>query len=257
MLHATHDTPGAIPHAILRFHGDLNDFLPKELRSQALPYPLTGPTSVKHAIEALGAPHPEVELITVDGAAAGFDVLLAAGHCVHIYPLGHPAAQQLPFALRPPLPRPVRFVADTHLGRLAAYLRLLGCDTLYRNDTDDAELAALAGEQNRVLLTRDRGLLKRKQVVYGYCLRDTDSRRQLVGVLRRYRPARAAQRCTHCNGVLEAVEKAAVFDRLEPKTKLYYEEFQRCAVCGQVYWQGSHYERIEAFLSGVLAEVEG
>ncbi len=246
-----------MPHATLRFHGDLNDFLPKALRGQTLPYPLTSPTTAKHAIEALGAPHPEVALITLDGAAAGFDVLLAAGNCLHVYPLGHPAAANAPFALRPPLPRPVRFVADTHLGRLAAYLRLLGCDTLYRNDTDDAELATLAGEQNRVLLTRDRGLLKRKQVVYGFCPRDTDSRRQLVAVLRRYRPERAPQRCTRCNGVLEAVEKAAVFEQLEPKTKLYYEEFQRCTGCGQLYWQGSHYERIEEFLSGVLAEVEG
>jgi uncharacterized protein with PIN domain len=101
-------------------------------------------------------------------------------------------------------------VADTHLGALAAYLRMLGFDTLYRNDYDDAQLAEITATTQRVLLTRDRGLLKRKIVIHGYCVREVDPRAQVVSVLRRYHLRTCVQpwqRCTHCNGLLRAVTK--------------------------------------------------
>ncbi|MFN3335209.1 MAG: Mut7-C RNAse domain-containing protein, partial [Caldilinea sp.] len=148
---------------------------------------------------------------------------------------------------------------DTHLGQLAAYLRILGFDTLYRNNYDDAQLAEITAKEQRVLLTRDRGLLKRKIVVYGYCVREVDPRRQVVSVLRRYRLGACVkpwQRCTHCNGLVRAVDKADVIDRLEPKTKRYYDEFQQCTTCGQVYWRGSHFEQMTAFVDSVLAQVD-
>jgi len=64
------------------------------------------------------------------------------------------------------------------------------------------------------------------------------------------------QRCTHCNGLVQAVDKADVIDRLEPKTKRYYDEFQQCTTCGQVYWRGSHFEQMAAFVNSVLAQVD-
>ena len=245
-------------NAEFRFHGDLNDFLPRDLRGQTIPYALDGVVAVKHAIEALGAPHPEVALIRVDGAAVDFAYRLAAGDRVEVYP-----ATALPPAaprgtLRPPLPRPPRFVLDTHLGRLAAYLRIFGLDTVYSNDRDDATLAEIAAAETRVLLSRDRGLLKRKAVVYGYCVRDTDPRRQVVDVLQRFvrrDEIQLWQRCLHCNGPLVPVEKAAVFDQLEPKTKRYYDEFSRCVVCGQVYWRGSHVDAMQPLIDDVLAHL--
>ena len=240
-----------------RFYGELNDFLPARQRGQEIACPLDGTVAVKHPIESLGVPHPEVELILVGGRSVDFTYWLQEGDRVRVYPRGEgpPGVQRI--ALRPPLPAPVRFVLDTHLGQLAVYLRMLGFDAVYSNDATDAVLAGISSAERRVLLTRDRGLLKRKIVEYGYCVRQTEPRAQLVCVLRRYDLAAAAQpwrRCVHCNGLLHPVDKAAILDRLEPKTKRYYDEFQQCEACGQVYWQGSHFERMQAFVDGVLAE---
>lgn len=226
-----------------RFYAELNDFLPPARRGLAFAYAFNGAQSVKHLIEALGVPHPEVDLILAADKPVGFDYLPGDGERIAVYPAfsGLDLAG-LP-ALRPPLPDPIAFLADNHLGRLVRYLRLLGFDTAYGHDLDDDELAERSRDENRVLLTRDRGLLKRSIVQFGYCLRSMDSAEQLQAVLRRYRLFDAVapwQRCLRCNGLLRPVEKAAVLHLLEPKTKLYYDTFQQCDTCGQVYWQGSH-----------------
>lgn len=241
------------------FYGGLNDFLPAAQRGRPIAYPLDGAPAVKHPIEALGVPHPEVEQIIVDGRSVDFTYHLQPSDQVHVYALDVLPDDSCPLRLRPPLPRPVCFVLDTHLGRLAAYLRLFGFDALYRNDYDDATLAHIAAQNQRVLLTRDRGLLKRKQVVYGYCVRDHTPTGQIMEVLRRYRlreDVQLWQRCPHCNGLLTPVTKAAVLGRLEPKTKRYYDDFQQCSDCGQVYWHGSHFARMQGFVSGVLVGLD-
>ncbi|MFN3981308.1 MAG: Mut7-C RNAse domain-containing protein [Caldilinea sp.] len=242
-----------------RFYGNLNDFLSEQQRHTVIALQLAEHAAVKHPIEALGIPHPEVDAILVNRRPVDFSYRLQDGDRIEVYPqeATHLLRQYLP--LRPPTPLPVRFVADTHLGQLAAYLRILGFDTLYRNDYDDAQLAEITAKEQRVLLTRDRGLLKRKIVVYGYCVREVDPRRQVVSVLRRYRLGACVkpwQRCTHCNGLVRAVDKADIIDRLEPKTKRYYDEFQQCTTCGQVYWRGSHFEQMTAFVDSVLAQVD-
>jgi len=241
-----------------RFYGSLNDFLPQKQRYTEIALSLTEHAAVKHPIESLGVPHPEVDAILVNRTPVDFSYRLQDSDRVEVYPqeVTHLLRRHLP--LRPPLPSPVRFVADTHLGQLAAYLRMFGFDTLYRNDYEDAQLAEIAASEQRVLLTRDRGLLKRKIVVHGYCVRELEPRVQVVSVLRRYRLGASVQpwqRCTHCNGPVRAVHKADVLDRLEPKTKRYYDEFQQCTVCGQVYWRGSHFEQMAVFVDAVLAQV--
>jgi uncharacterized protein with PIN domain len=251
--------PHIMPHAYLRFHGDLNDLLMAAQRHNLIAYVLNGDQSVKHAVESLGVPHPEVEAIVANGRGVDFDYLLRPNDRVDVYPLpGAPEGVHAP-KLRPPLIPPVRFVLDTHLGRLAAFLRLFGFDTLYRNDYEDSELARIAGEEGRVLLTRDRGLLKRKPVVYGYAVRETKPRRQIVSVLRRYRLVDQVlpwHRCVRCNGLLFPVEKSEILHLLEPKTRLYYDEFRRCANCGQVYWEGSHFAHTQEFIDLILAEAQ-
>lgn len=241
-----------------RFYGNLNDFLPAKQRNKIIPLQLAEHAAVKHPIEALGAPHPEVAAILVNRAPVDFAYRLQDGDRVEVYPheVAHLLLHHLP--LRPLTPMPICFVADTHLGALAAYLRMLGFDTLYRNDYDDAQLAEITATTQRVLLTRDRGLLKRKIVIHGYCVREVDPRAQVVSVLRRYHLRACVQpwqRCTHCNGLLHAVDKAAVLDRLQPKTKRYYDAFQKCTTCGQVYWQGSHFSQMTAIIESVLAQV--
>ncbi|MFN2116916.1 MAG: Mut7-C RNAse domain-containing protein [Candidatus Promineifilaceae bacterium] len=245
--------------AFFRFYADLNYFLPKDKKQRTFPYPIyDGDQSVKHLIEAQGIPHTEVDLILADGQAVDFNHIVQRDEHISIYPAFSSLAIETETKLRPPLPDPIRFLLDNHLGRLARYLRLLGFDALYfNNELDDEQLSNLSHESQRVLLSRDRGLLKRSQVIYGYCLRTTDSYDQLKSVIRRFQLVDKIEpwkRCLRCNGILQPVEKDVVMESLQPKTKLYFEEFQQCAACNQVYWRGSHTENLQAFLDRFLSE---
>ena len=242
--------------ATFRFYGDLNDLLPRERRQAAFAVPTHhGDQSVKHLMEALGVPHTEAALILANGAPVDFGYQVQPGDRIAVYPPFSTLEPPENGRLRPPLPRPARFLLDNHLGRLARYLRLLGLDALYfNNQYDDAQLAQMAHETQRVLLSRDRGLLKRSQVVYGYCLRTKASRQQVIDVLRRYRlrdEIRPWTRCLRCNGLLAPAAKADILARLAPKTQRYFEEFQMCRECGQIYWQGSHFGKLQAFVEQV------
>lgn len=237
--------------AMFRFYAELNAFLSPQQRQQDIAFPLNGRTAVKHPIEALGVPHTEVEFILANGAPVDFSYLLQPDDRVAVYPVFHTFNVENARRLRPPLARPVRFLLDVHLGQLATYLRLLGFDAVYRNDFEDEALAALAEETGRVLLTRDRRLLMRKQITYGFCLHTRDPEEQVRAVLRRFElhdEIDPWQRCLRCNGELQPVSKEAVLDRLEPKTRRYYNEFHRCRECGNVYWKGSHYPRMRRFI---------
>ena len=240
----------------VHFHGTLPELIQAKRRENAVVCHLSEPAAVKHVVESLGVPHPEITALLVNGQPVDFTAQVVGGDAVDVYDEATTPAGEQFLPLRPPLPRPVRFVLDAHLGVLASYLRLLGFDTLYRNDYHDPELAAISAAEERVLLTRDRGLLKRKIVVYGYCLRTTDSQAQLLAVLARYQLHGAIhpwRRCLRCNGELEEVAKAEILDRLEPKTKLYYDDFQRCVVCKQIYWRGSHFVRLQRVVERILA----
>jgi len=217
--------------AIFVFYGQLNDFLAKPLRGGEVPANCRGNPTAKHLIEALGVPHVEVGQVTVNGTPAGTGHRVQAGERVEV---------------RPPLPgRPVeaRFLLDNHLGRLAVYLRMLGFDSLYRCDYQDVELSEIAAKEERILLTRDRRLLMRKVVKYGYCPRSLEPEVQLKEVVHRFDLFSLIlpfQRCLRCNGMLQPVSKQQVLARLEPLTKKYFDTFAICPACDQVYWPGSH-----------------
>lgn len=238
-------------------HGDLDYFLAPEQQNQSVVFVLgegpDGNVSVKHAIESLGIPHTEVDQIKANGQVVDFDYALMGGDLIDLE-AWNPRPDQT--NLRPPLIRPVRFVLDTHLGRLAVHLRLLGFDTLYRNDYADATLAELSHQEQRVLLTRDRGLLKRRMVDFGYCVRENDPKQQLISLLHRYRllpEIEPWRRCLRCNDLLKPVDKAEILEQLEPKTQRYFDDFRRCKGCGQVYWRGSHYNQMQSFIDEVVA----
>jgi uncharacterized protein with PIN domain len=241
--------------ASFRFYAELNDFLPAQQRQKDVTQSFELSASVKDMIEALGVPHTEVDLILVNGVSVDFSYQVQDGDQISVYPVFetidiNPLVRVRPRPLREP-----RFVLDVHLGRLAIYLRMLGFDTLYRNDYGDEELAHISSREGRILLTRDRGLLKRSVVTHGYCIRTTDSRQQLVEVLRRFDlfgSLTPFSRCLHCNGLLQAVDKATISDRLSPKTKQYYDEFRRCQNCERIYWPGSHFQRMQQFIESVL-----
>lgn len=235
----------------VRFYGVLNDFLPASRKQATLICALTGRTSVKDLIEALGVPHTEVDHLLVNGRAADFACLVGDGDRVAAYPPFQTLEVPDDSRLGPPPQAEPRFVADVHLGRLSAYLRLAGFDTEYRNDYSDRELVDISARDDRALLTRDVGVLKHSAVRRGYFVRETQPGRQLVEVLRRFDLAgRAAAftRCVRCNRLLERVSKDDVVDALPPRTREHYDEFSRCAGCGRVYWAGSHYSRMRVFL---------
>lgn len=147
---------------------------------------------------------------------------------------------------------PIKFILDVHLGRLARWLRMLGFDTLYRNDYDDPEIVAIAVQEGRTILTRDLGIMKRRAVTHGYHVQSTKPREQLYEVLTRYQlhdQINPFHRCIVCNGLLCSVTKEAVLAALEPKTICYYEEFFQCANCRKIYWRGSHFDRMTSFIN--------
>ncbi len=245
--------------ATFRFYAELNDFLSLERRYRHFTYEVQGSPAVKDSIEALGIPHTEVDLILVNGESVDFTYRLQDGDQVSVYPVFESVDITTLVRLRPTPLREVRFVLDTHLGRLAGYLRMLGFDTVYYNDCSDEELARISSEEKRILLTKDRGLLKRNLVTHGYYVRGTHPREKLVEVLQRFDLFRQVQpfsRCIRCNGILEEVSKEEVLEFLPPKVRAGYDAFRRCQGCDQVYWKGTHYERMQRFLERVLGEAQ-
>jgi uncharacterized protein with PIN domain len=206
--------------ATFRFYEELNDFLPPARRKQDFTIPCARAATTKHMIEALGVPHTEVELILVNGVSVGFE----------------------------------RIVADAHLGGLARLLRMAGFDTLYRNDYADAEIAAIAVAEQRILLTRDRELLKLRDLTHGCyvrALKPPHQFREIVDRLDLRRSLRPFTRCLSCNAPLRDVAKAEVLDALPPSVRANQERFTTCDACGRVYWPGSHWRRMQTLLSGL------
>jgi uncharacterized protein with PIN domain len=151
-----------------------------------------------------------------------------------------------------------RFAVDVNLGRLARYLRLLGFDAISDGRLDDRDLAELAATEDRILLTRDRHLLKRSVVVHGYLVRTVMPTAQIVEVVRRFNLADRMDpfaRCMECNGVIEEVAKREVDHLLEPLTREHFEEFRRCSECGRVFWRGSHFAQLATLIEGVRRQV--
>jgi len=237
--------------AQFRFYEELNDFLPPGRRRADFAYSVAGTRSVKDAIEAIGVPHTEIDLILVDGKSVGFDRVLRGGERVAVYPV----FERLDIAplqhLRPRPLRDPRFVLDTHLGKLARHLRMAGFDCLYRNDYRDSELITTAVAEHRIILTRDKGLLKQRLVTHGYFVRHTESEEQLREVVRALQldtALRPFTRCRECNAELREVPKAEVLERLPEKVRGAYERFQLCPGCGRIYWEGTHYARLRRLL---------
>jgi len=239
----------------LRFYAELNDFLRDAQKKTRFKHELNRRTSVKDLIESLGVPHTEVEIILANGKSVDFSYIVKQQDDLSIYPMFESVDVTPLLKLRDAPLRDTRFVLDCHLGRLARYLRQFGFDTLYRNDYADDELAHTSASEHRILLTRDRSLLKRSIITHGYFVREFDPRKQLDEVIRRFDLRNQIipfGRCTRCNGMVEVVNKAAVEHLLEPKTRRYFDDFWQCTSCGQVYWEGSHVKHMIKLTDEVL-----
>lgn len=249
----------------LRFYGDLQDFLPEKSNLECFSqdgeiyhYTFRGRQTAKDVIESLGVPHTEVDLILIDSEPRDFTYLLQTDDFMSVYPLFNNIALADKYRLIPRVTEKINFVLDIHLGKLASYLRMLGFDTLYSNKYTDPELADISSKENRMLLTKDLGLLKRKKVRLGYYVRKDNPRGQLIEVVKRFsllEKRTSPGRCPECNASLKEIAKDKIIHRLEPLTKKYYQEFSLCPKCDKIYWPGSHYQHLNNLLGNLQKKI--
>ncbi len=231
----------------VRAYAELNDFLDPQSHGLTLRRPFRSHQTVKDVLEAMGIPHTEVDLILVNGEPVDFAHRPQTGDRIAAYPVFEALDIGSTTRLRREPLRDPRFVVDVNLGGLARLLRVLGFDVWFSGDADDHTLADISLAQQRILLTRDRALLKRRAITHGLFVRAHDPEEQTLEVLRRLdlrERLAPLTRCVRCNGALAPVTKDEVIDQLEPLTRRYYDEFSRCADCGQIYWAGSHYAKL-------------
>ncbi len=235
-------------HITIRFYEELNDFLPTEKRKKDFVYHFTGNPSIKDVIEAIGVPHPEVDLILVNGLSLDFQYNIQSCDRVSVYPVFELIDISPINHLRPePLRNPI-FILDVNLGKLAAKLRMLGFDSLYQNNFEDEIIVNIAADENRIILTRDQGLLKNSMVTRGYWIRNTNPKKQIKEVIRKfdlYSRINPFSICMVCNGKIWQVDKNDIIDSIPVKVKRYFEEFYQCSGCKKIYWKGSHYIKMQ------------
>jgi uncharacterized protein len=240
--------------ASFRFYEELNDFLPSIKRKISFLFSFKGNPSVKNIIEEMGVPHAEIDMILVNGNSVDFSYRLRNGDQVSVYPVFESLNITNIQHLRPTPLREPKFVLDVHLGRLSRYMRLCGFDSLFERDLNDAEIINISASEQRIILTRDRDLLKAKLVTRGYWIRSSGPEEQIKEVLKRFdlkNNLNPFTRCLECNGLLQNVSKKEITDLLQPKTRNFYTEFKKCNRCGKIYWEGSHYERMKQFIQTV------
>jgi uncharacterized protein with PIN domain len=235
----------------VRAYAELNDFLGSESRGLTVRRPFRPHQTVKDVLEAMGIPHTEVDLILVNGKAELFSHRPTSGDRIAAYPMFEALDIASTARLRPVPLRDPRFVVDVNLGRLARLLRVLGFDVWWSSDADDQTLVDVSLSEQRILLTRDRALLKRRAITHGLFVHSGNSEEQTLEVTRRLdlrQRLAPFTRCVRCNGRLAAVSEDEVIDDLEPLTRRYYDDFSRCTECGRIYWPGSHRARLASLV---------
>lgn len=240
--------------ATFRFYEELNDFLAPDRRRQEFACPCARAATTKHMIEALGVPHTEVELVLVNGVSVGFDLILEDGDRVAVFPKFEMIDITPVLRVREHPLRVMRFIADAHLGGLAHLLRMAGFDTLFDNNYRDDEIEAIAREA-RIVLTRDRELLKRRSITHGCYVHALKPPQQLYEIFERLDLACSARPftlCLECNAPLRPIEKAEVLQRLPPSVRERFERFSTCDVCQRVFWEGSHWRRMRSLLDACI-----
>jgi hypothetical protein len=243
----TDNHPRKIRFAEFRFYEELNDFLPAEKHKTTFRSSFHGSPSVKDTIQAIGVPHTAIDLILVDGQSVDFTHRLQGGERVAVYPVFERLDISPVIRLRPRPLRCTRFILDVHLGKLARFLRMLGFDAAYNRDWDDVTIIDLSLQQQRIILTRDLGVLKQSRVTHGYWLRHDEPQQQLKEVLLAldlFRQLQPFTRCMDCNGRIHPVDKAVIRGQIDPEIFQRFREFWQCQDCMKIYWRGSHYERM-------------
>jgi uncharacterized protein with PIN domain len=227
------------PQALVSVAAELRLFLKPAHRDGPVRVDCDGVSSLGHVVQSLGIPLTEVGHLTVNGRLVTPRYRPGDGDVVAVSAVDRP--QPVPDA---------RLICDVHLGALARRLRLAGIDTTYSNDASDDTLIVEANAARRILLTQDRGLLRRRTLWLGAYVYGARPDGQFTDVLERFAPPLAPwTRCPACNGLLSPVPKAEVEPMLQPGTRRTYQQFSRCGSCGKVYWRGAHSKRLEALIA--------
>ncbi|MFO7892070.1 MAG: Mut7-C RNAse domain-containing protein [bacterium] len=234
--------------AKFRFYQELNDFLPYEYKKKSLQYKFKGNPSVKDAIEAMGIPHTEVDLIIANSKSVDFSYQLHDRDFIAVYPEFESIDISSVQKLRQKPLRKTKFILDVQLGKLAKNLRILGFDTLYKNNYKNKQIIKISRQEHRIILTRNKALLKNKTVTHGYWIRNTYPELQLREIIKRFdlkTQIKPFTRCLMCNGKIVTVKKNEIDEYLLPKTKKNFNEFFQCSKCKKIYWKGSHFKKMK------------
>jgi len=240
----------------VRFYAELNRFLTEHHRGQPLVTEAPPGSTTKSLVENLGVPHTEIDLVIVNGQSVSFSHRLQDGDRVSVYPVFESWDIGAASKVRAVPLRVTKFLADVHLGRLARQLRMMGFDTAWADHLADASIVKEARAAARIILTRDRGLLKRRLVTHGYLVRSLEPREQLAEVIARFDLSlrvRLFTRCMECNVPLARVPRLSVLDAVPSAVAETCSDFSRCPRCGKVFWRGTHWESMKRLAADVLA----
>lgn len=241
--------------AFFRFYEELNDFLPGIKKKKEFEHNYTGRNSIKDMVESLGVPHTEVDMILVNGKSIGFDYIVQDKDQISVYPVFESLDISGVQHLRAKPLRIPRFVVDNNLGSLAKYMRMLGLDTHYSNSYKDDEIIKISLNEKRVILTKNKNLLKRKDIAHGYWVRDIIPEEQAAEIIKRFdlrNDIKEFCRCIRCNTELMNIEKNKIEKELPPKVRDQLNEFSYCKTCGRIYWKGTHYENMLKKIKSIL-----
>ncbi|MDN3670557.1 Mut7-C RNAse domain-containing protein [Echinicola jeungdonensis] len=239
----------------VRCYAELNDFLPPEKRQKTFSTQFKTPVTVQEILISWKIPLSEVDLILVNGQSVSFSHFLQEMDRISIYPTFESLDISNQTKVRNHGLRESRFILDAHLGKLAKYLRMLGFDTLYRNDFEDDDIIEIAQKENRIILTRDRLLLKSSKINHGYFVRAIDKHEQLREIVQKYdlySQFKSFSRCMTCNYPLTRIEKSKILPKVKPEIARVFDEFFYCKNCDKVFWKGSHFKRMEKYIRDLI-----
>jgi uncharacterized protein with PIN domain len=239
---------------LFQFYGELNDFLPRHRRNTEFGETFKDKRSIKDAIESLGVPHTEIDIIIANGKSTDFEYILQDGDCFSIYPLFDRIAFPEILHLRRFPPYKKRFVADIHLGNIVKYMRALGIDVCFNMNDSPRDIIGKSNQEKRIILTKSIKLLKHKEVAYGYYVRPGPVEtiiRKIIDVMKLEDDVLPFSRCLCCNGVLVAIEKGKISERIPPRTRGIFDDYVYCETCDKIYWAGSHVIKMKKVLARI------
>ena len=244
-----------MPKATFRFYEELNDFLPRQKRKTDFEADIKGKRSIKDMVESLGVPHTEVDLILVNGKSVDFTYILRDGDRVSVYPVFETLNIKKATRLRKVPLRRTTFIADSNLGDIVKYMRVLGFDVSFDSLLSPRQIIEVSEKENRIILTKSRKLLKFKEVTHGIFIRPGTMEQQIkriIDFLDIKDQIKPFSRCLRCNNLLKTIPKESIAHRIPPKTRAFCNEYSYCKPCDKIYWKGSHFIKMKNLVDSLM-----